>query len=108
VIEQYPFIPDLPYPERVADPSTKDYLVRLWDALRAFLAGRVEEHGYGCLWAREDADPDNIYNKNYADGCVGIGTNTTNDSYWCHVEGDLLIRSRADGEAIWSDVVGKE
>jgi len=49
-----------------------------------------------------------IYNKNYRDGCVGMGTNDPNEDYKAHVEGDFLTRAAASGSEVWSDVVGRD
>jgi len=67
--------------------------------------GAGGEPGEGdCLWEKIKT---HIFNKNYRDGTVAMGTNDPNESYKAHVEGDFLTRSPASGTEVWTDVVGR-
>jgi len=57
------------------------------------------------LWKKKN---NHIYNKNYREGCVGMGTNSPDDDYYAHVEGDFLVRARTAGVVVYSDLVGRE
>jgi len=57
------------------------------------------------LWKKKGR---HIYNKNYRDGCVGMGTNNPDEDYKAHTGGDLLVRSGVSGTDVNVDAVGRE
>ena len=58
-----------------------------------------------CLWEKIKR---HIFNKNYREGTVAMGTNDPNEDYKAHVEGDFLTRSPVSGTEVWSDLVGRD
>ena len=59
----------------------------------------------GSLWKKRGK---HIYNKNYRDGGVGMGTNDPHPDYKAHVEGDFMARSGTSGTDLNVDAVGRQ